>query len=356
MLEAAMFISVIWSLNVKPPVCSQQICWCWRLPCLLSVMWSLNVKPPVCLQQICKCGSTGCRGIMGGKTQRLNGQVKTKSTSSRPVGRPPKDKRKSKHRLKKLKEKVSVQNGKTSTFKGRMKLGVSHLGKSRAGRPVGRPAGRPARRPSHGLGSRNFTCLQNNKHHVQASAASHIKNRPGTSPKSICPQPGVVKVASTAATIEVCAVKVKRPVGRPPKAQPNPKMAVQSLKDKMQKIQSTPKVEIKSLKDKMQSKPKVEITSSKDKMLKIQPTSKLEMRSPKDKTCLIFTGSKTATSPRPVGRPPKPKSTVTCGAKIPPLKVGNTCLPPDSSCRPVPGLLKSSPIRPPIQSESMKLL
>ena len=57
-------------------------------------------------QQICKCGTEKCRGVMGGKTQRLNSAIKDKVNSPRPVGRPPKDKRKSKHRLKKFKEKV----------------------------------------------------------------------------------------------------------------------------------------------------------------------------------------------------------------------------------------------------------
>ncbi|XP_046358620.1 histone-lysine N-methyltransferase ASH1L-like [Haliotis rufescens] len=56
-------------------------------------------------QQTCKCGAKTCRGVIGGKTQR-NGQCKDKPTPSRPVGRPPKDKRKSKNRLKKLKDKL----------------------------------------------------------------------------------------------------------------------------------------------------------------------------------------------------------------------------------------------------------
>ncbi|KAK3604677.1 hypothetical protein CHS0354_009289 [Potamilus streckersoni] len=43
-------------------------------------------------QQLCKCGSTFCRGVIGGKTQRQNGQMKEKIKSR---GRPPKDKRKS---------------------------------------------------------------------------------------------------------------------------------------------------------------------------------------------------------------------------------------------------------------------
>lgn len=60
-------------------------------------------------QQICRCGSEKCRGVIGGRTQRLNGMNKEKSGVARPVGRPPKDKRKSKSRLKKVKEKVSVK-------------------------------------------------------------------------------------------------------------------------------------------------------------------------------------------------------------------------------------------------------
>ncbi|KAL3866572.1 hypothetical protein ACJMK2_043860 [Sinanodonta woodiana] len=43
-------------------------------------------------QQMCKCGSTSCRGVIGGKTQRQNGQMKEKIKTR---GRPPKDKRKS---------------------------------------------------------------------------------------------------------------------------------------------------------------------------------------------------------------------------------------------------------------------
>ncbi|ESO96362.1 hypothetical protein LOTGIDRAFT_143999 [Lottia gigantea] len=56
-------------------------------------------------QQVCKCGSENCRGVIGGKTQK-NNQIKEKLSSTRPVGRPPKDKRKSKYKLKKFKDKV----------------------------------------------------------------------------------------------------------------------------------------------------------------------------------------------------------------------------------------------------------
>ncbi len=56
------------------------------------------------LQQACFCGSENCRGIIGGKNNRRNGQLLDKS--GRQVGRPAKDKRKSNKRLKKLREKV----------------------------------------------------------------------------------------------------------------------------------------------------------------------------------------------------------------------------------------------------------
>uniref|UniRef100_K1RCH0 Putative histone-lysine N-methyltransferase ASH1L n=1 Tax=Magallana gigas TaxID=29159 RepID=K1RCH0_MAGGI len=65
-------------------------------------------------QQLCRCGSENCRGVIGGKTQRVNGLVKEKSKGP---GRPPKDKRKSKNRLKKYKEKKSGKdNSATSTM------------------------------------------------------------------------------------------------------------------------------------------------------------------------------------------------------------------------------------------------
>ncbi|XP_060076770.1 histone-lysine N-methyltransferase ASH1L-like [Ylistrum balloti] len=67
-------------------------------------------------QQICKCGSEKCRGVIGGKTQRLNGQSKEKTTPQRPVGRPPKDKRKSKNRLKKFREKQRLAQEQSNTI------------------------------------------------------------------------------------------------------------------------------------------------------------------------------------------------------------------------------------------------
>ncbi|KAJ8304064.1 hypothetical protein KUTeg_017647 [Tegillarca granosa] len=60
-------------------------------------------------QQICRCGTPKCRGVIGGKTRKLNGQIKDKSTPLRPVGRPPKDKRKNEFRLKKFREKQNCR-------------------------------------------------------------------------------------------------------------------------------------------------------------------------------------------------------------------------------------------------------
>lgn len=51
------------------------------------------------LQQACKCGSESCRGIIGGKSQRING-LPGKTGGARRLGRL-KEKRKSKHQLKK---------------------------------------------------------------------------------------------------------------------------------------------------------------------------------------------------------------------------------------------------------------
>uniref|UniRef100_A0AAY4DKA3 Histone-lysine N-methyltransferase ASH1L n=1 Tax=Denticeps clupeoides TaxID=299321 RepID=A0AAY4DKA3_9TELE len=52
-------------------------------------------------QQVCKCGSESCRGIIGGKSQRINGlPPKTSGSGARRLGRF-KEKRKSKHQLKK---------------------------------------------------------------------------------------------------------------------------------------------------------------------------------------------------------------------------------------------------------------
>uniref|UniRef100_A0A672YUV4 Histone-lysine N-methyltransferase ASH1L-like n=1 Tax=Sphaeramia orbicularis TaxID=375764 RepID=A0A672YUV4_9TELE len=50
-------------------------------------------------QQVCKCGSESCRGIIGGKSQRING-LPGKTGGTRRLGRL-KEKRKSKHQLKK---------------------------------------------------------------------------------------------------------------------------------------------------------------------------------------------------------------------------------------------------------------
>uniref|UniRef100_A0A8C1GBJ7 Ash1 (absent, small, or homeotic)-like (Drosophila) n=1 Tax=Cyprinus carpio TaxID=7962 RepID=A0A8C1GBJ7_CYPCA len=56
-------------------------------------------------QQVCKCGSEGCRGIIGGKSQRING-LPGKGGGARRLGRL-KEKRKSKHSLKKREEESS---------------------------------------------------------------------------------------------------------------------------------------------------------------------------------------------------------------------------------------------------------
>ncbi len=54
---------------------------------------------------------------MGGRTQRLNGLNRDKDAQSRPVGRPPKDKRKSKYKLKKFREKVSQNHSMINLMK-----------------------------------------------------------------------------------------------------------------------------------------------------------------------------------------------------------------------------------------------
>ncbi|KAM9776709.1 histone-lysine N-methyltransferase ASH1L [Syngnathus typhle] len=59
-------------------------------------------------QQVCKCGSESCRGIIGGKSQRING-LPPKVAGTRRLGRL-KEKRKSKHQLKKREEDSSDSN------------------------------------------------------------------------------------------------------------------------------------------------------------------------------------------------------------------------------------------------------
>ncbi|XP_056154274.1 histone-lysine N-methyltransferase ASH1L [Lampris incognitus] len=59
-------------------------------------------------QQVCKCGSESCRGIIGGKSQRING-LPGKPAGTRRLGRL-KEKRKSKHQLKKREEESSDSN------------------------------------------------------------------------------------------------------------------------------------------------------------------------------------------------------------------------------------------------------
>lgn len=73
----------------------------WRIlfsPCLksLSSIWH---RRRFSSQQACKCGSESCRGIIGGKSQRVNG-LPGKAAGTRRLGRL-KEKRKSKHQLKK---------------------------------------------------------------------------------------------------------------------------------------------------------------------------------------------------------------------------------------------------------------
>ncbi|KAM3858401.1 histone-lysine N-methyltransferase ASH1L [Diretmus argenteus] len=60
-------------------------------------------------QQVCKCGSESCRGIIGGKSQRINGLPVKASAGTRRLGRL-KEKRKSKHQLKKREEESSDSN------------------------------------------------------------------------------------------------------------------------------------------------------------------------------------------------------------------------------------------------------
>ncbi|TNM93143.1 hypothetical protein fugu_018545 [Takifugu bimaculatus] len=59
-------------------------------------------------QQACMCGSESCRGIIGGKSQRING-LPVKAAGARRLGRL-KEKRKSKHQLKKREEESSDSN------------------------------------------------------------------------------------------------------------------------------------------------------------------------------------------------------------------------------------------------------
>ncbi|XP_011478936.1 histone-lysine N-methyltransferase ASH1L isoform X2 [Oryzias latipes] len=59
-------------------------------------------------QQACKCGSESCRGIIGGKSQRING-LPGKTGGARRLGRL-KEKRKSKHQFKKREEDSSDNN------------------------------------------------------------------------------------------------------------------------------------------------------------------------------------------------------------------------------------------------------
>lgn len=70
-------------------------------------------------QQACKCGSEGCRGIIGGKSQRLNGlpgKAGGSGGGARRLGRL-KEKRKSKHHLKKrVCEVINIRESKVFFF------------------------------------------------------------------------------------------------------------------------------------------------------------------------------------------------------------------------------------------------
>ncbi|XP_044304600.1 histone-lysine N-methyltransferase ASH1L isoform X2 [Varanus komodoensis] len=79
---------------------------------------SFNVEK----QQLCKCGFDKCRGIIGGKSQRMNGLL---SKTNQPVAaqrRPSrsKEKRKSKHKLKKRKGHVPEESGESSSTPTRL--------------------------------------------------------------------------------------------------------------------------------------------------------------------------------------------------------------------------------------------
>lgn len=67
-------------------------------------------------QQLCKCGFDKCRGIIGGKSQRMNGLLSKSSPSVSSQRRPSrsKEKRKSKHKLKKRKGHASEESSESS--------------------------------------------------------------------------------------------------------------------------------------------------------------------------------------------------------------------------------------------------
>ncbi|XP_062897918.1 histone-lysine N-methyltransferase ASH1L isoform X1 [Mobula hypostoma] len=62
-------------------------------------------------QQLCKCGAEKCRGIIGGRSQRMNGQLNKHGQQANGQKKPGrlKEKRKSKHRLKKRRGHVSEE-------------------------------------------------------------------------------------------------------------------------------------------------------------------------------------------------------------------------------------------------------
>lgn len=71
----------------------------WPFSQVLQIIAIFALYFSVALQQVCKCGSESCRGIIGGKSQRING-LPGKTGGTRRLGRL-KEKRKSKHQLKK---------------------------------------------------------------------------------------------------------------------------------------------------------------------------------------------------------------------------------------------------------------
>lgn len=80
-------------------------------------------------KQLCKCGFEKCRGIIGGKSQRMNGLPSSKSShtvaSHRKSGRS-KEKRKSKHKLKKRVNNHLPALSSNSHLRRLLKLGDYH--------------------------------------------------------------------------------------------------------------------------------------------------------------------------------------------------------------------------------------
>lgn len=86
------------------------------------------------VQQACKCGSDGCRGIIGGKSQRINGlpgKAGGSGGGARRLGRL-KEKRKSKHHLKKRVrgcevKKKDIHESVVELFPPSLSLVISHI-------------------------------------------------------------------------------------------------------------------------------------------------------------------------------------------------------------------------------------